>query len=149
MNPVIFTVTQVGAGLFRRIRVPHRLAGFAICLLALCGGAAAQKPADGNTDWSMYNGSDSADRFSQLVQITPENVGTLREGGRYDLPETTSFQAGPVVIGDTMYVTTPTGTYAINAATGKLLWSQNYPAKSLSLGTPVRGSSFPSNSSEM
>lgn len=90
-------------------------------------------------DWHMYNGNYNADRFSGLKQITRQNVGSLTEVGHYELPETTSFQSGPVVADGTIFVTTATGTYAINATTGQLLWSHQYSAKSLGLGTPVRG----------
>jgi alcohol dehydrogenase (cytochrome c) len=41
-----------------------------------------------------------------------------------------------------MYVTTATGTYAVDGATGSLRWSQKYAAKSLGLGTPVRGVAY-------
>jgi glucose dehydrogenase len=61
-----------------------------------------------------------------LQQITRENVSALREIGKYELQETTSFQSVPVVIGDAMYVATVTATYALNAVTGELLWSQTY-----------------------
>ena len=70
--------------------------------------------------WPMYNGSYAADRFSPLQQITAANVSSLVQVGRYELPETTSFQAGPLVIGDTMFVTTATSTYAMDARRGTL-----------------------------
>jgi alcohol dehydrogenase (cytochrome c) len=41
-----------------------------------------------------------------------------------------------------MYVTTATGTFVVDATTGILRWSQKYPAKSLGLGTPVRGVAY-------
>jgi alcohol dehydrogenase (cytochrome c) len=90
----------------------------------------------------MYNGGYSADRFSPLAQITRTNVSSLTEVGRYELPETTSFQSGPVVVDGALYVTTATGTYAMDAKTGKLQWSHKYPAKSMGLGTPVRGVAY-------
>lgn len=92
--------------------------------------------------WPMYNGSYSAQRFSPLKQVTTKNVGSLVQVGQYMLPETTSFQAGPVVIGSVMYVTTATATYAIDARTGDLRWTQKYAPKSLGLGTPVRGVAY-------
>ena len=90
----------------------------------------------------MYNGSYAADRFSPLQQITAANVSSLVQVGRYELPETTSFQAGPLVIGDTMFVTTATSTYALDARKGTLRWSQKYSPKTLALNTPVRGAAY-------
>jgi alcohol dehydrogenase (cytochrome c) len=68
---------------------------------------AAEAP---TADWRMYNGNYNADRFSPLSQITRENVNSITEVGRYELPETTSFQTGPVVINGVLFVTTATGT---------------------------------------
>jgi glucose dehydrogenase len=78
-----------------------------------------------SVDWRMYNGGYTADRFSKLQQITRRNVGSLKEAGRYVLPETTSFESGPVILGDTLYIPTATGTYALNAIDGKLNWSHH------------------------
>ena len=46
------------------------------------------------------------------------------------------------MIGETLYVTTATSTYAINARDGKLRWSNKYTPKSMGLGTPVRGVAY-------
>jgi hypothetical protein len=43
----------------------------------------------------MYNGTYSADRYSPLKQITRENVGSLEEVGKFELPETTSPTGNP------------------------------------------------------
>ena len=99
----------------------------------------AQKTAE---TWYVYNGSYSGTRFSSLAQITPENVGSLREVARYELPETTSFQSGPIIADDVLFVTTATSTYAVNASNGRLLWSQKYEPKSMGLGTGVRGAAY-------
>lgn len=95
-----------------------------------------------NTGWLTFNGGYSANRYSPLKQITTRNVKSLKKVASYKLPETTSFQAGPVVVGSTMYFTTATSTYAINARTAKLLWSYKYTPKSMGLGTPVRGLAY-------
>ena len=38
-----------------------------------------------------------------------QNVGQLTEVARFKIPETLSFQCGPVLVGDTMFITTVTG----------------------------------------
>src|SRR5271168_35006 len=113
-----------------------------VCAVLFCIPAAAQTSKNVDVGWPMYNGDFAGGRFSSLKQITKENVGNLGEVARRELPETTSFQTGPVVVGNTMYVTMATATYAINAVTGKLLWTQMYAPKSLGLGTPVRGVAY-------
>jgi alcohol dehydrogenase (cytochrome c) len=95
-----------------------------------------------NTEWLTFNGDYSANRFSPLKQITKRNVKSLRQVGRYQLPETTSFQAGPVMVGRAIYVTTATATYAVDAISGKLRWHSKFTPKSLGLGTPVRGVAY-------
>jgi alcohol dehydrogenase (cytochrome c) len=113
-----------------------------ICAVSQCASALAQSSSSADVGWPMYNGGYSADRYSSLKQITKENVAGLVAIARYKLPETVSFESGPVVVGDTMYFTTATSTYAINAVTGELLWTNKYPAKSRGLGTPVRGVAY-------
>jgi PQQ-dependent dehydrogenase (methanol/ethanol family) len=90
-------------------------------------------------EWPSYNGGYDAARFSSLTKINTGNVGSLAEVARFKLPETTSFQSGPVVIDGTMYVTTATTTYALDARTGEQRWMQHFEPKSTGIGTPVRG----------
>ena len=65
-------------------------------------------------------------RFSPLKQITSENVGKLQLAYSLSLASLRSNESSPVVIGDTLYVTTSWGpkyVYAINAATGAKKWT--------------------------
>ena len=101
---------------------------------------AAEKNVDAG--WYMYNGTYSGERYSPAKQITRDNVGSLKEVARFTLPETTSFQSGPVIVGNTLFVTTATSTYAINASTAKSLWTHKYEPKSMGLGTGIRGAAY-------
>lgn len=101
---------------------------------------AAEKNADAG--WHMYNGTYTGERYATAKLITPDNVGSLKEVGRFTLPETTSFQSGPVIVGDTLFVTTATSTYAINASTAKAVWTHKYEPKSMGLGTGIRGAAY-------
>lgn len=121
---------------------PRSMALAILTALLLASPALAATRTRATTDWLMFNGSYSADRYSPLKQITTKNVDSLVQVGRYELPETTSFQAGPVVVNRSLYVTTATATYAVDARTGKLLWTQKYSPKSLGIGTPVRGVAY-------
>ena len=91
------------------------------------------------SEWPAYNGGYDATRFSSLTRINTRNVASLAEVARFKIPETTAFQSGPVLIDGTMYVTTATNTYAIDARTGEQRWAQHFEPKSLGIGTPVRG----------
>src|SRR4051812_12138673 len=90
------------------------------------GQADSRKP---NTEWQGYNGGYDATRFSPLTQIDTKNVASLQEVARFRIPETLSFQSEPVVIGDTIYVTTREHTYAIDARTGARRWVRHHELK--------------------
>jgi alcohol dehydrogenase (cytochrome c) len=114
----------------------------AVSLLAGCAvqGITQERGANApDTDWPMFNGGYSAERFSPLKQIDATNVASLQEVARFNIPETLSFQSGPVVIGDTMYVTTLNSTYAIDARTGAQRWARSHDLKNPGPGRLGRG----------
>ena len=91
--------------------------------------AAAAGPAD--TDWTAFGGTNAGTRFSVATQITPGNIGSLREAWRFrtgDLPEGEgrlffSAQNTPLKIGDTLYVCSPRNrVFALDPATGREKW---------------------------
>jgi alcohol dehydrogenase (cytochrome c) len=86
------------------------------------GAVAQTQSRPSEVQWAGYNGGYDATRFSPLAQINTSNVATLQEVARFRIPETMSFQSDPVVIGDTIYVTTRENTYAIDARTGAQRW---------------------------
>jgi alcohol dehydrogenase (cytochrome c) len=94
------------------------------------------------SDWQLYNGNLDATRFSPLRQINHRNVGSLREIPDVELPETTAFVSGLLVIDHVLFVTTPGSTYAIDATTAKFLWSYDSHPKSLGLGTGNRSAAY-------
>lgn len=75
-------------------------------------------------DWPAYNRTLTGDRFSPLTEINRANVANLRQICTYTLPEVTSLQTGPLVVSGTMYFTTDTISYAINASTCAEKWKQ-------------------------
>src|SRR5262245_29376746 len=94
-----------------------RLTAVLLCLIP--GAALAQ-----TDDWTGYNRTRAGDRFSPISQINRSNVATLKQVCAYQLPEVTSLQTGPLVINGTMYFTTDTISYAIDAATCAEKWKQ-------------------------
>jgi len=97
--------------------------------LAGCGddssleaGADLPSPDVAAGDWLAYNRTLAGDRFSPLDEINRGNVAGLQEVCAYTLSEVSSLQTGPLVIAGTMYFTTESGSYAIDAATCTQKW---------------------------
>lgn len=83
-------------------------------------------------DWPTYGGDEFGQRYSNLAQITRDNVtglqvawtfhtGELGEG--FARADKLAFEATPILIGETLYLTTPTNiVIAVDAATGRERW---------------------------
>ncbi|HEY9426905.1 MAG TPA: PQQ-binding-like beta-propeller repeat protein [Gemmatimonadaceae bacterium] len=81
------------------------------------------------SNWTTYGGSDWNQRWSNLKQITTRNVGSLVP--RMVIQTGTkpgSFENTPIVVGDTMYVTTPynDAVFAYDLAKKKEIWRFGY-----------------------
>ena len=96
----------------------HRKGLFVIAVLAGSIGI----PAHAAEDWVTVNKDYSSQRYVDLDQITPENVGTLQEICELQLNEANWFSSGLLMVGRTLYVTTLRATYAIDATTCALRW---------------------------
>ena len=79
-------------------------------------------PSIASADWPSYNRTLAGDRYSPLTEIDRSNVGRLQSVCSYTLPEVTSLQTGPIVVAGTMYFTTDTISYAIDAANCAEKW---------------------------
>src|SRR5262249_30017476 len=78
-------------------------------------------------EWETYGAGQSAQRFSDLSQITPENVKNLERAWTFhtgDIPQKKyGSELTPLKIGDAIYGCTPMNKlFALNAATGEKLW---------------------------
>jgi alcohol dehydrogenase (cytochrome c) len=73
-------------------------------------------------DWPAYNRTLAGERFSPLDEINRGNVAQLQAVCTYTLPEAQALQTGPLVIAGTMYFTTDTRSYAIDASTCAEKW---------------------------
>jgi len=124
-------------------------------LLGACrpnGGAADWTP--GPDEWAVYGGDAAGTRHSALAVVNRETVGKLRlawtwQTGDVPVPgpmrpipgqdvRAGNFEVTPVVIGDTMYLTTPYNrVVALNAATGERIWS--YDPRTVDWGRPPNG----------
>ena len=112
--------------------MPYRKAAIAITLLIVFATGCTptsmvpglSREATQSSDWPGYNRTLAGDRFSPLSQINRENVAQLRSVCTYALPEVTSMQTGPIVVAGTMYFTTDTISYAIDASNCAEKWKQ-------------------------
>jgi alcohol dehydrogenase (cytochrome c) len=98
-------------------------------LLACPGGGLGQETRgagaalDGD-DWITINKDYSGQRFVDLDQITPANVGDLKEVCEIELNEPNLFSSGLLKIGRTLYASTVRQTVAFDAATCAVRWRQ-------------------------
>lgn len=83
-------------------------------------------PVPGNTadrDWPLHGLDYANTRYSDLTQITTANVAALKPAWTYRTGMKGSFQASPIVLGDSMIITTPfNDVVALDAATGAPRW---------------------------
>jgi len=80
-------------------------------------------PASGYVDWAYIGGSASNSHYSSLSQINTKNVSQLKEVWTYDTAEKGGLETTPLIIDGVLYAYTPTQkVFALDAATGKLLW---------------------------
>jgi len=80
-----------------------------------------------SVDWPVYGGSADHTHYTTINQITRENVGRLRVAWTYETHDEftgSEMQANPIVVDGVLYATSPKlGVFALDAATGKQLWS--------------------------
>ena len=107
------------------------VAGFAISLYSARGSARADHTASpldmASTDWIDIGGDGLNQRFSQLNQITPENVAGLKVAWTANLAKDGQLggvlEATPIKIGDTLYMCDMANrVHALDAETGKSRW---------------------------
>ena len=101
-------------------RLSGMLAGSLLTLLALPLGATAES----GKSWTIYGGDTANTRFSALTQINRDNVAKLRVAWVAQLGSLEAQESTPLVVGDTLFVTTSAGpryVYALNAKDRSLL----------------------------
>jgi alcohol dehydrogenase (cytochrome c) len=78
-------------------------------------------------DWTSYDGNYTGNRYSKLEQINTNNVNQLAPAWVFPIPGAPRLEVTPVVIDGVMYVTGPNEAYALDAVTGRQIWSFRTP----------------------
>ncbi len=82
-----------------------------------------------SADWPIYGGNSDNTRYSTLSQITPANVKQLTVAWTYQTHDEfpgSEMQSNPIVVDGVLFATTPKmRVIALDAATGRELWSFN------------------------
>ena len=111
----------------------------ALLTLALSGtalaAASAQVPferlrgaAEEPQNWLTYSGGYFGQRYSELDQIAPDNVGDLELQWVYQAPVMGPWQASPIVVDGVMYLSQrPNDIVALDARTGRVYWIYRHP----------------------
>jgi quinoprotein glucose dehydrogenase len=74
-------------------------------------------------DWPAYGGAPENTHYSSLAQINRTNVKALAVAWSFDTGEQGVLQTSPIIVDGVLYGITPTQkVFALDAASGKLLW---------------------------
>jgi len=73
-------------------------------------------------EWPTYNGTLNGNRYTELTQITAENVRKLAPQWIYSMGSGHSLEVTPIVVDGVMYVTRVNSAYALDARNGREIW---------------------------
>ncbi len=74
-------------------------------------------------DWPAFGGAPENDHYSKLAQINRSNVKRLAVSWSFDTQEEGVLQSSPIIVEGVLFGITPTQKiFALDAASGKLLW---------------------------
>src|SRR5207237_9819104 len=102
---------------------------------------------EGNfSTWKIYRGDEGSNAYSSLTQINALNVKELRVAWTYrtgDKSDVFNLECNPIVVNDIMYGVSPKlKTFALDAATGKQLWTFDPFNNSATDGGVARGLTY-------
>lgn len=120
---------------------------FALSLTFLSSETSAR--GDQPVNWTDHNGGTDEIAYSSLDQIAPSSVGRLGLAWSLDLADEHMLEATPLAVGGVLFFTGGRSkVYAVNAVTGKLLWSHDpevwkHDPQKMQLTLPVnRGAAY-------
>jgi alcohol dehydrogenase (cytochrome c) len=85
------------------------------------------KPAQAPQNWLIYGGSYASQRYSPLTQITPANAKDLELKWVFQSRSLEKHEVTPLVVNGVMYtIQSPNDVIALNAETGKTIWTYSH-----------------------
>ena len=105
----------------------------------LCPATGGYREVTSQTDWTTYNGDVKGNRYSQLGQITKQNVTRLAPKWVFPLEGVTRAQTTPVVVQGIMYVTSGNECWALDAGAGREIWHFQRPRTKALVGNAAQG----------
>jgi alcohol dehydrogenase (cytochrome c) len=78
-------------------------------------------------NWFSYNGDYSGRRYSELTQITAQNVNRLRAEWVFHSRNSDRLEVTPLVVNGLMLVTSANDVFALDAQTGRVVWHYARP----------------------
>jgi glucose dehydrogenase len=101
--------------------------------VAVAGAVYTARPAHASAqdrEWSLHGYDLAGHRFSPLHAIDTSTVARLVPRWTYHSGVAATFQATPIVVGGTMYVSLPfSGVAALDAATGRERWRYTHTSR--------------------
>ena len=101
-----------------------------LLLMAICTSNISRAQTAADRSWSIYKGDEGSTNYSTLSQISPANVSQLQLAWTLNLEDKKpgaapgKSECNPIVVDGVMYATSANqNAYAVNAATGKAIWS--------------------------
>src|SRR4029077_11625392 len=116
-----------------------RYPSFGALLMAVADFATAQTPPRPVTferiqnanrepqNWLTYSGNNMGQRYSPLTQITPQNVKNLETAWLWQASPGEKYEATSIVVDGVLYtVQAPNDVVALDATTGRPIWTYGY-----------------------
>ncbi|SKB30206.1 quinoprotein glucose dehydrogenase [Parapedobacter luteus] len=112
---------------FGKLAVPFLAPIVGICQLFVMG--CGHSPAT-ETTWREYLGGPDRNHYSTLSQIDTSNVANLQVAWVYHTRDSGQVQCNPIIVDDVLYgVTASNFVFALDAATGRELWTDTSSAR--------------------
>ncbi|GJE16295.1 pyrroloquinoline quinone-dependent dehydrogenase [Methylobacterium marchantiae] len=111
-------------------QTPGRAGDAALVAMSLLAGTLLTSSGASADEWPMFGRDHTNRHFSPLATIDRSNVGKLRPAWIFQTGITGYFQAEPVVVDGVMYLsTTQNHVAALDAKSGRVLWTYTHKAR--------------------